>query len=234
MKGFFKGNGTNVARIVPYSAIQFFTFDYFKRAFMAPGENSPLKTLACGALSGVVSSLGCYPLDLVRSHLTVQTSEIKYRGMLHGITTIAKEQGVRGLYRGILPTMAGIGPYVAINFFVFDTLKRKYLPDPSHATFDVINLSLGACAGFTAAMITYPTDVLRRRMQLRGVKLAGLDIPVYRNSVHCISHVVQTEGVRGMYKGLSACLLKVVPSMAIAFMTHERLRRLLKFDPKKK
>ena len=52
--------------------------------------------------------------------------------------------------------------------------------------------------------------------------------------VDCFKKVLQTEGFKGLYKGIIACNLKVVPSMAIAFMTYERCRVYLKFDPPKK
>jgi len=112
----------------------------------------------------------------------------------------------------------GIAPYIAINMTTFDMLKRRYLPKDRDAPyFTLINLGLGASAGFAAAATTYPTDLIRRRMQLQGLEAgAGAhDIPKYRNTLHCITHTVATEGIRGMYKGLVPCFLKVVPSMAI-------------------
>jgi len=184
--------------------------------------------LVSGALSGMSSSIACYPLDLARSYLTVQRDN-RYKGLLHTLNVVYSTHGVTGLYRGLMPTMMGIAPYVAINFTVFDLLKRRFLPERSHDHFDAINLMLGATAGFSAASLTYPTDILRRRMQLQG--FGGDLMPKYRNSFDCIVKTYNTEGVVGFYKGLVPCLVKVVPSMAIAFATYERLRRYFRFDP---
>ena len=66
--------------------------------------------------------------------------------------------------------------------------------------------------------MTYPLDVIRRRMQMKGAM--GQKFP-YRNSPHAISTIYKTEGVRGFYKGMFPNLLKVAPSIAIAFVTYE-------------
>ena len=190
-----------------------------------------IKTFASGAATGMTASTICYPLDLVRSVLSVQTTEQHYKGIFDAMKSIVAKDGFFGLYRGILPTLCGIAPYVAINMTVFDTLKRRYQPkDRSDPMSTPINLALGATSGFVAAGTTYPTDLIRRRMQLQGMK-GSHDLPVYRNTLHCIQETVRTEGLRGMYKGMIPCFLKVVPSMAIAFASFEALRTWWGFDP---
>lgn len=164
-------------------------------------EKNPgfIKTLAAGALTGMTASTICYPLDLVRSVLSVQTTTAHYDGIAHAMKSIVAKDGFFGLYRGIAPTLMGIAPYVAINMAVFDQLKRRYQPARDNEYFTFINLGLGASAGFCAAAITYPTDLIRRRMQLQGMK-GSHDLPEYRNTWHCITETVRIEGVRGMYK----------------------------------
>jgi len=216
-------------RIAPYSAIQFFSFGVYKGWLMGDkDDHSVPRLLAAGALAGMTSSIFCYPLDLVRSILTVQTSHQKYRGMVHAMTDIYKTQGVIGLYKGLYPTLLGIAPYIAVNFTAFDLLKKRFLPQKESPYFDLTNLGLGACAGATAVTLTYPTDVVRRRMQLSGFE--GLDIPKYKGLLDCLQTIYRTEGMNGFFRGLVPCYLKVIPSMAIAFMTYERLKNVLGFE----
>jgi len=233
IRAYWKGNGTNVARIAPSSAIQFCAFDIYKRWLLPNDEKDAVRILAAGALSGTTGAVLLYPLDLVRSFLSVQTTQQKtvYTGIGHCMKSIYQTEGFLGLYRGLVPTVMGIAPYVGVNFATFDLLKRHFLPTAEHPYFDVVNFSLGAAAGATAAAVTYPTDVIRRRMQLQGFK--GFDLPRYTGTWDCITTIARTEGVGGLYKGMIPCFLKVVPSMAIAFMIYERMRKLLKFDPPK-
>ena len=234
LRSYWKGNGTNVIRIAPFSAIQFFSFDVYKRLVLpdtaTTGQQpSPVRTFAAGALTGVTASTICYPLDLTRSVLTVQTQGKEYRGIADAMVKIVRSDGPFGLYRGLTPTLLGIAPYIAINMTTFDLLKRHYLPSRDHPHFTLINLALGATAGFVAAGTTYPSDVVRRRLQLQGMK--GVDLPKYSGTVDCVRVMLREEGVRGLYKGMVPCFLKVVPSMAISFTVYETLRKYLNFDP---
>ena len=66
--------------------------------------------------------------------------------------------------------------------------------------------------------VTYPLDVLRRRMQMRGVMW---DRYPYRNSFHAVVTIFEREGVGGFYKGMLPNMLKVAPLVAITFVTYE-------------
>ena len=115
MKGMMRGNGTNVIRIVPYSASQFAAYEYFRSLLMEPGKTDldSARRLTAGAGAGVVSVACTYPLDVVRTRLSVQsaslpinhTSQSKLPGIFRTLATIYKtEGGVFGLYRGLWPT----------------------------------------------------------------------------------------------------------------------------------
>jgi len=61
-------------------------------------------------------------------------------------------------------------------------------------------------------------------MQVQGV--AGRPI-LYANSLDCLQKVVKTEGVRGVYSGLSANLVKLAPTGAISFLAVEAIKDLM-------
>lgn len=100
-----------------------------------------------------------------------------------------------------------------------------------HPYFHWYNLTLGSIAGGTAATITYPTDLIRRRMQLQGRADLGVNLPKFTSTFQCVRWTVQTEGAAGLYQGLGACLLKVMPAAAISFMIYEFMRIQLGFKP---
>lgn len=129
-RGFMAGNGTNCIRIVPYSAVQFGSYNLYKRFFEdVPGDNlagSPFKRLLCGGLAGVTSVTMTYPLDIVRTRLSIQSASFadlavqktqgqKLPGMWTTLANMYKhEGGWTALYRGIIPTVAGVAPYVSL------------------------------------------------------------------------------------------------------------------------
>lgn len=73
--------------------------------------------------------------------------------------------------------------------------------------------------------VTFPLDLVRRRMQLEG---AGGRARVYKTGLFgTFSHIIQTEGIRGLYRGILPEYYKVVPSIGIVFMTYEKMKQLL-------
>lgn len=163
-KGFMRGNGTNVIRMIPYSASQFAAYEQFKSMLMKKGNtelDTPSRLLA-GALAGTVSVACTYPLDLVRTRLSIQsatlvpTATTRLPGIVDTIKLIhATEGGLRGLYRGLWPTTLGVAPYVALNFQCYEVLKDYMIPaDSNHG--NIRKLFCGALAGSIAQTIIYP------------------------------------------------------------------------------
>jgi len=220
--GYFKGNGTNVIRIFPYSAVQFAAYERFAK-WLKKGHDdlTPLLRLTAGGLAGLTSVVSTYPLDLVRTRLSVQTSK-RYDGIIHAFKVIFKEEGLLAFYKGINATLLGVAPYVGLNFMIYETLKsfvkENFQSDPS----TVQLLSCGGLSGALAQTITYPFDVLRRKMQMQGF---SVDHPVYRNTWDCIKTTWRTQSIAGFYKGLIPNYLKVVPSISITFVVYEKVKK---------
>lgn len=116
-RGFMRGNGTNVIRMIPYSASQFAAYEQCKSFLMEPGktELDTPRRLISGAIAGTVSVMCTYPLDLVRTRLSIQSASLSLNNnnnitkKLPGIIPTTKliyktEGGLRGLYRGLMPT----------------------------------------------------------------------------------------------------------------------------------
>ena len=87
-----------------------------------------------------------------------------------------------------------------------------------------MNLLNGGVAGVIAVTATYPTDLVRRRMQLSGVD--GHE--KYKNMIDCFATIMRKEGTLALYKGYVACMLKVAPAMAVMFWCNELLKSFLK------
>lgn len=245
LRGFFKGNGTNCARIVPNSAVKFFAYEEASNGILwlvrqqtghEDAELTPLLRLGAGATAGIVAMSATYPLDMVRGRLTVQTenSPHHYKGMFHALTTVTREEGVRALYKGWLPSVIGVVPYVGLNFAVYETLKdwvvKAYAGQGATSDADLsvlTKLACGAAAGTTGQTVAYPLDVVRRRMQMVGWKDATHGGAAYSGMLDAFRQTLRREGVGALYKGLVPNSVKVVPSIAIAFVTYEVMKDLL-------
>lgn len=232
-RGFMAGNGTNCIRIVPYSAVQFGAYNVYKRFFEdTPG--SPLgayQRLLCGGLAGITSVTFTYPLDIVRTRLSIQSASFetlkkakgeKLPGMWGVLKAMYKnEGGFFALYRGIVPTVAGVAPYVGLNFMVYEIARKQFTPEGQADPSAIGKLGAGAVSGAVAQTCTYPFDVLRRRFQINTMSGMGYQ---YSGIWDAITNIVKHEGVRGLYKGIVPNLLKVAPSMASSWLSFEMTR----------
>ncbi|KAF9170887.1 hypothetical protein BGX20_008376 [Mortierella sp. AD010] len=233
--GFMRGNGTNVIRIVPYSATQFASYEQFKKLLMEPGKNdldTPRRLMA-GALAGLTSVACTYPLDIVRTRLSIQSAQIantkEAQAALPGIwktmvIIYTTEGGIVGLYRGLGPTLTGVAPYVALNFQAYEVLRKHLTPPGETAPSVGRKLLCGALAGSIAQTITYPLDVLRRRMQV--TQMAGVSYK-YSSTWDGVKKILKQEGVRGLYKGMVPNYLKVAPAISISFVVYEQCKQVL-------
>lgn len=252
IRGLFKGNGTNCARIVPNSAVKFFSYEqaskgilwlYRQQSGNVDAELTPVLRLGAGACAGIIAMSATYPMDMVRGRLTVQTanSPQQYRGIYHALTTVFREEGARALYKGWLPSVIGVIPYVGLNFAVYESLKDWLVKENPFGLVQDNELSVttrlacGAAAGTVGQTVAYPLDVVRRRMQMVGWKDAstvvtgdGKKIALeYTGMVDAFRKTVRYEGFRALYKGLVPNSVKVVPSISIAFVSYEVVKDLL-------
>ncbi|OMJ67661.1 hypothetical protein SteCoe_35116 [Stentor coeruleus] len=224
--GFFKGNGSNVIRIVPFSALEFYVFEKAKHNLL-PQDKPRHKgwLLICGSISGIIASFCTYPLDLVRTILSINVDRAG-SGITKETLRIFRSEGFFGLYKGLNMTLFGIAPFIGIKMSTFDILKAHYLQDPKDKNLGKKTLILGGAAGAVATALTYPTDLLRRKMQL--ITYSKSTESPYQNIFQCIRWIYINEGIPGFYKGLVPCFAKVIPAMAVAFATNEELKKLLK------
>jgi len=139
------------------------------------------------------------------------------------LKVMREEGGVRALYRGLVATAFGVAPYVGINFAAYETLRG--IITPPEKTSVTRKLACGALAGSISQTLTYPFDVLRRKMQVIGMKQSlGYK---YSGALDALRVIVRTEGIPGLYRGLWPNLLKVAPSIATSFFTYELVKDFL-------
>ncbi|KAI5058058.1 hypothetical protein GOP47_0026228 [Adiantum capillus-veneris] len=119
-------------------------------------ELTPLLRLGVGACATMSAR---YPMELVRGRLAVQTedSPMHCRGMFHEVSMIMKEEGPLAIYKGWLPSIICMIPYMGLNFEVYESLKDYLVkrnieskPEENADLSVLTNLGCGAAAGFGA------------------------------------------------------------------------------------
>lgn len=115
-------------------------------------------------------------------------------------------------YRGFSVTLIGMVPYAGVSFLTYGTLKRHisdFIPMMAdHKT--ISDLACGAVAGAVSQTASYPFEVIRRRMQVGGVK-GGTGSLSWKDAVVRIWAEGKGKMGRGFYTGITIGWLKVVP-----------------------
>lgn len=171
----------------------------------------------------------------MRTRLSIQSASFgglkagaeqqKLPGMWQTMVIMYKtEGGWLALYRGIIPTVAGVAPYVGLNFMVYEMARSFVTPEGEKNPGTLGKLLAGATSGAVAQTCTYPFDVLRRRFQINTMSGMGYQ---YKSIADALKIIVAQEGLKGLYKGIVPNLLKVAPSMASSWASFEFARDTL-------
>jgi solute carrier family 25 phosphate transporter 23/24/25/41 len=224
--GFWRGNGTNVLKIAPETAVRFFAFDWIKRQIAGnPGNITAAERFVAGALAGVISTCAIYPLEIAKTRLALSQSG-QFRGIGDCLVSLARSEGVFAVYRGLGASLLGIVPYSGTELMTFSLLRDAYaarFPDtePGVATL----LSCGAVASMAGQVVAFPLQLARTRLQAQG--LPGRDGAKYRGVVDCLTSVLKRDGPLGLYRGMMPGFLKSIPSCMISFAVFEQTRTFL-------
>ncbi|CAL5339153.1 unnamed protein product [Camellia sinensis] len=238
--GFYRGNGASVARIVPYAALHFMAYEQYRRWIIEnfPGVGrGPVLDLVAGSFAGGTAVLFTYPLDLVRTKLAYQVvgpsklnvkglvhSDQVYRGIVDCFSKTYKESGIRGLYRGVAPSLYGIFPYSGLKFYFYEEMKGC-VPE-KHKKDITVKLVCGSVAGLLGQTFTYPLDVVRRQMQVQ--RLSASNSGDMKGTMESLVMIVQRQGWKQLFSGLSINYIKVAPSVAIGFTVYDVMKSYLR------
>tara|TARA_B100000287_G_C20618526_1_gene775027 strand:+ start:754 stop:1584 length:831 start_codon:yes stop_codon:yes gene_type:complete len=218
--GFWKGNGVNCMRVFPQYAINYTIYRNVLKHMTF--ENKFHNIFVSSFLAGSLSMLCIYPLETSRTFLSLQSNKNQYKSLLD----IVKKVPFKNLYGGSMMSVMGFAPWNAISLTSFNIYK-----DFLHKNYEIENPNLtklvcGGFAGMTAISITYPTDLIRRRLQLQHF---GCDsVPEYNGIIDCAKKVLKSEGLIGLYRGLPAAYIKTFPSLAIQLYMIDTLGELHK------
>ncbi len=202
MKGMFRGNGTHLIKKVPFAAIKFSSYERYKQMLMGnEGLAGNFQRFSAGALAACTAAFLTYPLDLIQTKLTVQTST-KYLGIHDCFTKVIQQDGYLGLYRGISVCLISVVPYMSLHLSIWEYLK--VLMSPSHSTepSPLYSGIAGAISSSIASTLTFPLDLLRRRQQV--AKFSYIEM---------IKQIYQNQGCKGFFRGCWPHYLTVVPAV---------------------
>lgn len=223
-KAYFRGNGANVIKNVPETALKLTFNDRVKSIIAQDGRSVTLgERLTIGGISGAIAQGTIYPMEVIQTRLAISPAGT-YRGVLHAFSKIVRQEGYKALFRGITPCMVGIIPYAGLDIAAFELMREKlherydHRPPPQHL------LLAGMLSSTGAQLVAYPLGLIRTRLQAQG--MGGVPLQ-YSGMFDVIKKTLELEGIKGMYKGLTPNLMKIAPAAGISWFVFEESKRIL-------
>lgn len=240
-RGFFKGMSLPVTTVSITSSVVFGTYRNCLQCLSqirgGPGTPNTKRDIFLSGLAGGVAQVAVMsPGDIVKVRLQCQTESMrgganlpkpKYRGPVHCLLTIAREEGLLGLYKGALPLVLRDGPSFATYFLTYSMIC-DYLTLPGKKGPEWTGVMLaGGIAGMTGWTVGTPMDVIKARLQMDGMR----ETKRYKGFFHCIAETVRVEGGAVFFRSLGINCLRAFPVNMVVFATYEFLVAFLRTTP---
>ncbi|KAJ3053836.1 carnitine transporter [Rhizoclosmatium hyalinum] len=191
-------------------------------------ELDQLTAFVAGGCGGISNVLVGYPFDTLK--VKMQTTTNQYKNMADCFKQTIAKQGVKGLYRGITSPLLGVTPMWALSFWSYEIGQRiaiAFRPsNESHYPLTLAEIAFaGCCSSIPTTIVTTPMERLKVILQTQGQPNS---VTQYRGMSDALVGVLKEGGVKGLYRGTVATLLRDVPGGAVYYATYEYVYMKLK------
>ncbi|XP_021106525.1 solute carrier family 25 member 36 [Heterocephalus glaber] len=242
-RSLFRGLGPNIVGVAPSRAIYFAAYSNCKEKLngVFDPDSTQVHMISAAVAEGRMGTFqsSCFtaitatnPIWLIKTRLQLDARSRgeKQMGAFECIRKVYQTDGLKGFYRGMSASYAGISETV-IHFVIYENIKQNLLECKTASMIengeesvkeasDFVGMMLAAATSKTCATtIAYPHEVVRTRLREEGTK--------YRSFFQTLSLVVQEEGYGSLYRGLTTHLVRQIPNTAIMMATYELVVYLL-------
>ncbi|WKY15022.1 hypothetical protein Q1695_000495 [Nippostrongylus brasiliensis] len=229
VKSFWRGNGINVIKIAPESAIKFMAYDQCKRliqSFKDGGELTLMERLFAGSAAGAISQTLIYPMEVLKTRLALRKTGQLDNGLVHFAQKMYKKEGLSCFYKGYVPNLLGIIPYAGIDLAIYETLKKLYVRHHNDGAEPGVLalLACGTCSSTCGQLASYPLALVRTRLQAKAISVDSMQPDTMTGQFR---YIVRNEGFFGLYRGIAPNFMKVIPAVSISYVVYEHVRKQL-------
>ena len=226
--GFWKGITPSITRTIPGVGIYFGSLHWLKSC-IGRDKVSALQSMFLGMSARCMAATILIPITVTKTRF--ESGRFNYTRMSSALIHIYRNEGIRGLSCGLLPTIVRDAPYSGIYLMFYTLLKQNYAPKVRNALGLTLeygqgkkeanqagtHFSCGLLAGFLASLITHPADVLKTKMQIHP--------EVYHSIAATFRKVLADSGPKGFMNGFAPRMLRRALMSAFAWTIYEEMMR---------
>uniref|UniRef100_A0A6I8NUT2 Solute carrier family 25 member 24 n=1 Tax=Ornithorhynchus anatinus TaxID=9258 RepID=A0A6I8NUT2_ORNAN len=226
IRSLWRGNGVNVLKIAPETAVKFWAYEQYKKLLTKDGAKvGTVERFVSGSLAGATAQTFIYPMEVLKTRLAVGKTG-QYSGMFDCAKKILKHEGLRAFYKGYIPNFLGIIPYAGIDLAVYELLKNNWLDRYAKDSVNpgvLVLLGCGTMSSTCGQLASYPLALVRTRMQAQAMMEGAPQL----NMVGLFQRIIRKEGVLGLYRGITPNFMKVLPAVSISYVVYEKMKQNL-------
>ncbi|XP_038617817.1 mitochondrial uncoupling protein 3-like [Tachyglossus aculeatus] len=221
----YSGLVAGLQRQMSFASIRIGLYDSVKQFYMPAGseQSSIAVRLLAGCTTGAMAVTCAQPTDVVKVRfqacLQLEPGSRKYSGTMDAYRTIAKEEGVRGLWKGIMPNITRNAIVNCAEMVTYDLIKESLIDHHLMTDNFPCHFASAFSAGFCATVVASPVDVVKTRYMNSA--------PGQYPGVFSCMKVVAMEGPTAFYKGFTPSFLRLGSWNVVMFVTYEQLKRAL-------
>ncbi|EDV91835.1 mitochondrial uncoupling protein 4 [Drosophila grimshawi] len=221
-------------RHVVYSGVRICSYDLMRKEFTQNGSQAlPVwKSAICGVTAGAVAQWLASPADLVKVQIQMEGRRRlmgeapRVHGSAHALKQIIQRGGVKGLWKGSIPNVQRAALVNLGDLTTYDTIKHLIMHRLQMPDCHTVHVLASICAGFVAAIMGTPADVVKTRIMNQPTDEMGRGL-LYRGSVDCLRQTVAREGFVALYKGFLPCWIRMAPWSLTFWLSFEQIRKMI-------
>lgn len=165
------------------------------------------------------------PIDVVKVRLQMQGADgtKQFKGILDAAVKTAQREGIGALWKGLPPALVRQASYGSLRYGLYAPIRDAIgiSPDTPKSQIPLYKkFFAGGLAGASAAFMANPTDLMKVRLQVDGMKDG---VKKYRGMVHCFGSIVKEEGVLGLWKGAGPTIARATMLAAIEMSSYDEV-----------
>lgn len=222
--GLYRGITTNIACSAPISAVYTYTYESVKAALLPylPKDYYSFAHCVGGGCASIATSFIFTPSERIKQQMQVGSH---YRNCWDVLVGIIRNGGLSSLYAGWIAVLCRNIPHSMIKFYTYESLKQV-MPSSSIQSHTFQTLMCGGLAGTTAALFTTPFDVIKTRLQ---TQIPG-SRSQYDSVPHALYKISKTEGLKGLYRGLTPRLIMYMSQGSLFFASYEFFKSVFSLE----
>lgn len=225
VRALWKGSLPPLLGVGLMASIQFGVNENVKKAFIRKNGGAKMtndQLFIAGGLAGLANTIVSASAEHFRIRIQTQPRDNPiYKGSIDCMKQIYGNYGIRGVYKGLVPTLFRDGIGYAVYFMMYSNLLSLFAP--GEARRDIHLAKIGAAGSLSGILLwtsAFPFDVIKTRIQTDNLKT-----PQYSSMKDAFVKTYQAQGIKAFYKGYIPCFFRAIPVNGIVFMLYEFLHR---------